>query len=83
MTVVWALTWLGQSAALAALTAACVRLPGMRTSAAARHAAWASALILCAGLLAWPLLSAASTGAASPQVSVAAAGLAAPSNGMS
>ena len=79
MTVVWALTWLGQSAALAALTAACVRLPGMRTSAAARHAAWASALILCAGLLAWPLLPAASTGVASPQASVAAAELAAPS----
>jgi beta-lactamase regulating signal transducer with metallopeptidase domain len=56
MTVVWALTWLGQSAALAVLTAACVRLPGLRTSAAARHAAWASALVLCAGLPAWPLL---------------------------
>ena len=46
MTAVWALTWLGQSAALAVLTAACVRLPGLRTSAAARHAAWASALVL-------------------------------------
>jgi hypothetical protein len=35
MTVVWAWTWLGQSAALAALTAAFVRLPGFRGSAAA------------------------------------------------
>ena len=61
MTAVWALTWLGQSAALAVLTAACVRLPGLRTSAAARHAAWASALVLCAGLLAWPLLQGAAS----------------------
>ncbi len=45
MTVVWALTWLGQSAALAALTAAFVRLPGCRSSAAARHVAWAAALV--------------------------------------
>jgi hypothetical protein len=35
MTVVRALTWLGQSAARAALTAAIVRLPGFRASAAA------------------------------------------------
>ena len=35
MTVDWALTWLGQSAALAALTAPFVRLPGLRASAAA------------------------------------------------
>ena len=64
MTVVWALTWLGQSAALAALSAALVRLPGFRSSAAARHAAWASTLVLCAGLLAWPLLPGASAGPA-------------------
>ena len=32
MTAVWALTWLGQSAALAALTAAFVRLPACRWS---------------------------------------------------
>jgi len=61
MTVVWALTWLGQSAALAALTAVCVRLPGLRTSAAARHAAWAAALVFCAALLAWPMLPAPTT----------------------
>jgi beta-lactamase regulating signal transducer with metallopeptidase domain len=61
MSVVWALTWLGQSAAFAALTAACVRLPGCRQSAATRYAAWAAALFLCAGLLAWPLVSAAAT----------------------
>ena len=56
MTIVWALTWLGQSAALAALTAAFVRLPGCRRSAAARYVAWTAALFLCAGLLAWPLV---------------------------
>ena len=61
MTVVWALTWLGQSAALAALTAVFVRLPGCRPSAAARHVAWPVALFLCAGLLAWPLAPAAAT----------------------
>jgi len=61
MTVVWALTWLGQSAALAALTAAFVRLPGCRRSAAARYVAWAAALVLCAGLLAWPLVHSAAT----------------------
>jgi beta-lactamase regulating signal transducer with metallopeptidase domain len=59
MTVVWALTWLGQSAALAALTAAFVRFPGCRQSAATRYAAWAAALFICAGLLAWPLAPAA------------------------
>lgn len=59
MTAVWALTWLGQSAALAVLTAVFVRLPACRARAAARHVAWAVALILCAGLLAWPLLRAA------------------------
>jgi hypothetical protein len=32
MTAVWALTWLGQSTALAALTAAFVRLPACRWS---------------------------------------------------
>jgi beta-lactamase regulating signal transducer with metallopeptidase domain len=53
MTVVWALTWLGQSTAVAALTAAFVRLPACRANAAARYAAWAVALFLCAGLLAW------------------------------
>jgi beta-lactamase regulating signal transducer with metallopeptidase domain len=64
MTVVWALTWLGQSAALAALTAAFVRLPAHRSSAAARHIAWALSFFLCAGLLAWPLGTAGTTGAA-------------------
>jgi len=59
MTVVWALTWLGQSAALAALTAAFVRLPACRASAAARHAVWTVAFFLGAGLLAWPLMPAA------------------------
>ena len=52
MTVVWALTWLGQSAALAVLTAAFVRLPGLRQSAATRYVAWALTLFLCAALLA-------------------------------
>jgi beta-lactamase regulating signal transducer with metallopeptidase domain len=60
MTTVWALTWLGQSAALAALTAAFVRLPGCRSSAAGRHVAWTLGLFLCVGLLVWPFLSAAS-----------------------
>jgi len=62
MTVVWAFTWLGQSAALAALTAVFVRLPGCRQSAAARHVAWRLTLFLCAGLLAWWLVP----GGASP-----------------
>jgi beta-lactamase regulating signal transducer with metallopeptidase domain len=62
MTVVWTFTWLGQSAALAVLTAAFVRLPGCRASAAARCAAWSLALFLCAGLLAWPLASSAGSG---------------------
>ena len=61
MTIVWALTWLGQSAALAALTAAFVRLPGFRERAATRYAAWAVTLFICAGLLAWPLVPAAAT----------------------
>jgi beta-lactamase regulating signal transducer with metallopeptidase domain len=61
MTVVWALSWLGLSAALVALTAVLVRLPGCRRSAAARHVAWLLALFLCAGLLAWPLAPAAAT----------------------
>ena len=52
MTVVWAFTWLGQSAALAVLTAAFVRLPGLRQSAATRYVAWALTLFLCAALLA-------------------------------
>jgi len=56
MTVVWALTWLGQSAALAALTAALVRLPGLRQSAAMRYVVWSVTLLLCAGLLAWPVV---------------------------
>jgi len=64
MTVVWALSWLGRSAALVALTAAFVRLPGCRRSAAARHVAWLLALFLCAGLLAWPLAPAAATASA-------------------
>jgi beta-lactamase regulating signal transducer with metallopeptidase domain len=63
MTVVWALTWLGQSAALAALTAAFVRLTAGRSSAGARHAAWALGYFLCAGLLAWPLGTAAAAAA--------------------
>ena len=61
MTVVWALTWLGQSAALAAVTAAFVRLPTCRSRAAVRHVAWTVALVLCAGLLASPLLPSASS----------------------
>jgi len=40
MTVVWILTWIGQSVALVALTSAFVRLPGCRASASARSAAW-------------------------------------------
>jgi beta-lactamase regulating signal transducer with metallopeptidase domain len=74
MTAVWALTWLGQSTALAALTAAFVRLPACRSRAAARHVAWAAALFLCAGLLAWPLLGAAAPVPA-PGPAVGGAGL--------
>jgi beta-lactamase regulating signal transducer with metallopeptidase domain len=55
------LSWLGRSAALVALTAILVRLPGCRRSAAARHVAWLLALFLCAGLLAWPPAPAAAT----------------------
>jgi len=46
MTVVWILTWIGQSLALVALTSAFVRVPGCRASASARSAAWAVALVL-------------------------------------
>jgi len=59
--VIWALTWFGQTAALVALTAIVVRLPGCRAHAAIRHAAWAVALIASAGLLAWPFVPAAAT----------------------
>ena len=38
MTVVWILTWIGQSLALVALTSAFVRVPGCRASASARSA---------------------------------------------
>jgi beta-lactamase regulating signal transducer with metallopeptidase domain len=50
------LTWLGQSAALAALTAAFVRLPGCRQRGAVRYVAWSVTLLLCTGLLAWPVV---------------------------
>jgi beta-lactamase regulating signal transducer with metallopeptidase domain len=66
MSLVWALTWLVRSAALAALTAAFVRLTGCRANAAARYVAWALSFALCAGLLAWPTGPAAATAAATP-----------------
>lgn len=50
----WVLTWIGQSTALAVLTAAVVRLPGCRASAAARSAAWGLALLLTACLACFP-----------------------------
>jgi hypothetical protein len=40
MTVVWILTWIGQSLALVALTSAFVGLPGCRANASARSIAW-------------------------------------------
>jgi hypothetical protein len=40
MTVVWILTWIGQSVALVALTSVFVRLSGWRANASARSAAW-------------------------------------------
>jgi beta-lactamase regulating signal transducer with metallopeptidase domain len=61
MTVVWALTWLGQSAVLAVLTAVCVRLPGCGQLAATRYVAWSVTLFLCAGLLVWPVVGEAAT----------------------
>jgi hypothetical protein len=40
MTVVWILTWIGQSVPLVALTSAFVRLSGCRAHASATSAAW-------------------------------------------
>jgi len=56
MTVVWILTWIGQSVALVALTSAFVRLPGCRASASARSAAWTAALVLMVVLAVCPRL---------------------------
>jgi beta-lactamase regulating signal transducer with metallopeptidase domain len=61
MTVISALNWLGQSAALAAVTAAFVRMPACRSRAAVRHAAWTVTLVLSALLLAAPFLPSASS----------------------
>jgi beta-lactamase regulating signal transducer with metallopeptidase domain len=65
----WVLTWLASSAALAALTAAIVRLPGCRASAAARATAWALALVLSAGLTSAPLTAALVSGRTTPDSS--------------
>jgi beta-lactamase regulating signal transducer with metallopeptidase domain len=73
MTVIRALTWLGQSAVLVAVTAAFVRLPGCRFRAATRHVAWIVALVLCAGLLALAVLPSATTSRALPAAPVASA----------
>jgi beta-lactamase regulating signal transducer with metallopeptidase domain len=54
--VAWFLTWLVQGAALCAVTAALVRLPGFRARAAARAAAWSVALAGMAALALLPLL---------------------------
>jgi beta-lactamase regulating signal transducer with metallopeptidase domain len=56
LSVVWILTWIGQSLALVALTSAIVRVPGCRSSASARSAAWTVALVLMAGLALCPWL---------------------------
>jgi beta-lactamase regulating signal transducer with metallopeptidase domain len=71
MTVIRALTWLGQSAVLVAVTAAFVRLPACRFRAATRHLAWTVALVLCAGLFALAVLPSASTLRTAPAAPVA------------
>ena len=60
----WILTWIVQSVALGAATAALVRLPGFRVRASARAAAWSVALVGTAVLasvpwLTWPAVEAA------------------------
>lgn len=75
MTVVWALTWLCQCAALATLTAAFVRLPGIRMRASTRHAAWTLTLLVFAALLVWPVLPDA-LGPPAPSLAPEAAGAA-------
>lgn len=52
----WVLTWFVQSAALAAATTVMVQLPGFRTRASARAAAWTVALCAMAALPGWMLL---------------------------
>jgi beta-lactamase regulating signal transducer with metallopeptidase domain len=56
MTMVWMLSWIGQSLALVALTSAFERVPGCRANASARSAAWTVALGLMVVLAVCPLL---------------------------
>ena len=72
----WILTWLVQSVALGAATAALVRLPGFRMRASARAAAWSVALLGTAVLASGPWLTWPAAEAAGVAVAAASTGTA-------
>jgi beta-lactamase regulating signal transducer with metallopeptidase domain len=74
--VAWILTWLVQSVALGAATAALVRLPGFRVRASARAAAWSVALLGTAVLASGPWLTWPAAEAAGVAVAAASTGTA-------
>ena len=72
------LTWLAQSAALAAGAALAVRLPGCRSNAPARSAVWSVTVAVCAALPGWPFVLACVARAAEPAGPAAPGGAIAP-----